>query len=193
MALQEQVKLFLRAQLPATLQERYDLWHAQPRVQALSETAQTRLLRLLERSARMLKLLPPHGAEPVATPEPGVLTVIVTAASRPMSVGGGSEQATASAGFVARERTDASARKLTLATLPISPSVCGMSSITTRAWPPGGSWPNDQTRSLASAPPAEVAGLAGGVVVISDVPKGTASRSTTSLAVALPTLRTSTS
>lgn len=60
----------LRAQLPTSLQERYDLWQAQPRVQALSETAQTRLLRLLERSARMLRLLPPPRAEPVAAPEP---------------------------------------------------------------------------------------------------------------------------
>jgi glutamate-ammonia-ligase adenylyltransferase len=62
----------LRAQLPAALHERYDLWRAQPRVQALSETAQARLLRLLERSARMLKLLPPPSTAQAVTaaPEP---------------------------------------------------------------------------------------------------------------------------
>lgn len=60
----------LRAHLPTALHERYDLWHAQPRVQALSEAAQARLLRLLERSARMLKLLPLQGTEAVPAPEP---------------------------------------------------------------------------------------------------------------------------
>ncbi|EGI75671.1 bifunctional [glutamate--ammonia ligase]-adenylyl-L-tyrosine phosphorylase/[glutamate--ammonia-ligase] adenylyltransferase [Hylemonella gracilis] len=59
----------LRAHLPIDLHERYDLWHAQPRVQALSETAQGRLLRLLERSARMLKLAP-QAAEGAIRPEP---------------------------------------------------------------------------------------------------------------------------
>jgi glutamate-ammonia-ligase adenylyltransferase len=59
----------LRAQLPAELHERYDLWRGQPRVQALNETAQARLLRLLERSARMLKLLSSPGAQ-ASAPEP---------------------------------------------------------------------------------------------------------------------------
>lgn len=57
----------LRAHLPTDLHERYDLWRAQPRVQALSETAQSRLLRLLERSARMLKLAPQTAPKPEPT------------------------------------------------------------------------------------------------------------------------------
>ncbi|MFO6420409.1 bifunctional [glutamate--ammonia ligase]-adenylyl-L-tyrosine phosphorylase/[glutamate--ammonia-ligase] adenylyltransferase [Hylemonella sp. W303a] len=59
----------LRAHLPVDLHERYDLWRGQPRVQSLSETAQGRLLRLLERSALMLKLAP-QGADAVIRPEP---------------------------------------------------------------------------------------------------------------------------
>ena len=65
-----------------------------------------------------------------------------------------------------------------------------MTSIVTVDWPPGGSVPSDQTRAASSSPDAWLRGLAGGVVVTSAVPWGTASRSTTSCAVALPMLRT---
>lgn len=56
----------LRACLPSGLHERYDVWHAQPRVRNLSEATQARLLRLLERSARLLKLAPDTEPDPAA-------------------------------------------------------------------------------------------------------------------------------
>jgi hypothetical protein len=66
-----------------------------------------------------------------------------------------------------------------------------MTSMTTRACPPGSSVPRAQTSSPSdSVPVAAVTGLAGGAVVTNAVPKGIASRSVTSWAVALPTFRT---
>ena len=118
--------------------------------------------------------------------------VMAAFTSPPIRTGCGSEQSITSAGLVARDRSVASARKLTLATLPTSPSCSGISSISTRASPPGGRTPSVQTRSPSRAA-GSAAGLAGGVVAISDVPRGTESRRVTSWAVALPTLRTSTS
>ena len=64
----------------------------------------------------------PSSTTPVATPVPGLVIVSVTCTSRPMSTGAGGVHSIRRSGFVARERTEASARKLTLATLPISPS-----------------------------------------------------------------------
>ena len=72
------------------------------------------------------------------------------------------------AGFVTRDRTVASARKVTLATLPISPSSSGMTSMATRASCPAFNSPIAQNSSpdgVFASP-----GLAGGMVVISDVP-----------------------
>ena len=60
-------------------------------------------------------------------------------------------------------------RKLTLATLPMSPSICGITSIETLASAPGPRVPSGQRSSVASVL-ARPVGLAGGVVVISTVP-----------------------
>ena len=136
----------------------------------------------------------PSRTTPVATPLPGFEIVIVSRESRPTRTGAGGSAVSLRAARVARARTDASARKLTLATLPTSPSCIGIKSRATRACPPGGSVPSCQTRSLevpgASASPGAGVGAAGGVVATSAVPNGTESRRTTSLAVALPTFRT---
>jgi hypothetical protein len=134
----------------------------------------------------------PSSTTPVAAPLPGLLTVIVSWVSRPISTGRVSDAVICSAGLVARERIVASARKLTLAMLPISPSCWGMTSIITRAWPPGSSVPRAQMSSPSSGTAVAAGGsaLAGGTVATRAVPNGTASRSVTSWAVAPPTLRT---
>ena len=113
----------------------------------------------------------PSRTTPVATPVPGLVIVIGIWISLPMSTGWGGTASIRRSGLVARERADASARKVTLATLPTSPSTIGITSIATRAWPPGGRVPSIQTMSpVGPEPDAAVIGLAGGEVATSDVP-----------------------
>ena len=112
----------------------------------------------------------PSRTTPVATPVPGLLTFSEICTSPPIRTGFVSDDSSRRSGLVARERTDASVRKLTLATLPISPSICGMTSIDTRASPPAAREPSVQTSSDGAPPALGPAGLAGGVVAIKLVP-----------------------
>ena len=111
-------------------------------------------------------------------PVPGLLTLSESFTSPPILTALVSDASSFRSGLVARDRTDASVRKLTLATLPISPSSSGITSIDTRASPPGAMTPSAQTSSAVMPPgfapgttgwPAPT-GLAGGVVVMSVVP-----------------------
>ena len=102
-------------------------------------------------------------------PVPGFDTVIVTGTSPPIRTALGGGQSIATAGLVDRERSVASVRKLTLATLPISPSVSGITSISTRVSPPGGRTPSVHTRlperSLSAAAGAAAAALLGSPLI----------------------------
>ena len=139
----------------------------------------------------------PSSTTPVATPVPGFEILIESWISLPISTGLGADASRRMSGFVARDRTDASARNVTLAMLPTSPSATGITSIATRASAPGGMAPMAQMSSpdgvaAESDEPSPFvgAGVAGGDVAISVVPVGTVSRSVTLCAGALPTLRT---